>query len=508
MGVNSYLIYEKLNNIIDKKLHACTLNCNIKYVTIYNTQISLKDDAVYIVIDKDNFPENKEDSRHKKCLFVVMGLLDENIKNKTDYEYIAVSEDIGVGKLYESLYDIIDQYNKWEEAMAQALLKGSALNKICNLAVKFFGNPLTVQDDCFKLIGIGETKEISYPYEFREGDSEYLSEIWVQSAMRAEDYVFSKREPFEFNYIQEHSSLLYNIIEDNVFRAQICVDANHRKIVVQDYIRICILSKYVRQYVVNLPRQNTCMQNDLRALLYAYIDGKKSYKEGIESIIERRGWNVNDNYICIAIEKRNNNMDEMNSDFFCSKWEMSFLESVCISNNGYYYIMENITKLEKRNISFDELIGNISSQYSVIMGLSEIFEGFLSFSMYLKQASGAIKIGIRYDKEKRVYKFDEYKLKYIVKYGVSSLPIKTLIPKSLTALIDYDKDNNTDFCKTLICYLKNSMSISDTATQLFIGRSTLKYRIQRIREIMDTDLSDHDEQLYMELILFELGEMI
>jgi sugar diacid utilization regulator len=60
----------------------------------------------------------------------------------------------------------------------------------------------------------------------------------------------------------------------------------------------------------------------------------------------------------------------------------------------------------------------------------------------------------------------------------------------LGALIDYDEAKNTDLVHTLSRYLDNGGHYETTAAALRIHRSTLKYRLARIRELTGLDLSD------------------
>ena len=106
-----------------------------------------------------------------------------------------------------------------------------------------------------------------------------------------------------------------------------------------------------------------------------------------------------------------------------------------------------------------------------------------------------------------VYQFEQIRLRYVLSYGVKSLPLEVLLPKGLKKLIAYDKENHTDYCDTLHCYLKNGDSITETVNQMYMHRSTVKYRMQRIREIMGSELTDGDEVMYLSVMLFYMKEL-
>ena len=69
----------------------------------------------------------------------------------------------------------------------------------------------------------------------------------------------------------------------------------------------------------------------------------------------------------------------------------------------------------------------------------------------------------------------------------------------LQELIDYDQKNETELYKTLKAYLRNERNAVHTAKELFIHRSTLFYRLDRIKELIHIDLDDPSTRLYVNI---------
>ncbi|WP_461177936.1 helix-turn-helix domain-containing protein [Virgibacillus ainsalahensis] len=76
----------------------------------------------------------------------------------------------------------------------------------------------------------------------------------------------------------------------------------------------------------------------------------------------------------------------------------------------------------------------------------------------------------------------------------------------LEKLMDHSKGNNINLFKTLRVYLEQNGSIKKTSDALFIHRSTLLYRIEKIKEILEVDMDDSDIRfnLMMTYKLFDL----
>lgn len=62
-------------------------------------------------------------------------------------------------------------------------------------------------------------------------------------------------------------------------------------------------------------------------------------------------------------------------------------------------------------------------------------------------------------------------------------------------LIEYDKGNNTVLLSTLFAYVENDASLTQTAKALYIHENTLKYRLNRIRSLMNIDPSRLEDQV-------------
>lgn len=72
-----------------------------------------------------------------------------------------------------------------------------------------------------------------------------------------------------------------------------------------------------------------------------------------------------------------------------------------------------------------------------------------------------------------------------------------LCHEKLPRLKEIDAQQHTEYYRTLRVYLEENLNATQTARELYIHRSTLLYRLERIREILDSDLTDPDELLYL-----------
>ena len=77
--------------------------------------------------------------------------------------------------------------------------------------------------------------------------------------------------------------------------------------------------------------------------------------------------------------------------------------------------------------------------------------------------------------------------------------IEAFMNDQLGTLLDYDKRHRSDLLGTLAQYFDSGCNIDQAAAVLSIHRSTLKYRLKRIRELLGQDLNDGSTRLDLHL---------
>jgi sugar diacid utilization regulator len=89
-------------------------------------------------------------------------------------------------------------------------------------------------------------------------------------------------------------------------------------------------------------------------------------------------------------------------------------------------------------------------------------------------------------------------------YGILSnvddfTAVERFVQAQLAPLLEYDAQRNSNLVETLFHYLESGGNYAATSGALIVHRSTLKYRLQRIREIGACDLSDPGTRFNLQL---------
>lgn len=106
----------------------------------------------------------------------------------------------------------------------------------------------------------------------------------------------------------------------------------------------------------------------------------------------------------------------------------------------------------------------------------------------------------------QVFTYEEIEMYHLLIGASENVDIDKFVEKKIGKLCQYDKENGTDYLKTFYYYLSSGGSLVETAKQLFIHRNSVKYRIDRIREIDDIDIENFRERFvyYFCIVYYQL----
>ncbi len=109
----------------------------------------------------------------------------------------------------------------------------------------------------------------------------------------------------------------------------------------------------------------------------------------------------------------------------------------------------------------------------------------------------AIDIGTVLDPALRAYEYDRYGIYHLLMTSNADLDI--LIHPLVRLLIDHDRENRTEYTKTLSEYLNANLRPGVAAQNLCIHKNSLDYRIRRIHEISHPRLEEPERVMAFRL---------
>ncbi|MEW6622494.1 MAG: PucR family transcriptional regulator ligand-binding domain-containing protein [Bacillota bacterium] len=138
---------------------------------------------------------------------------------------------------------------------------------------------------------------------------------------------------------------------------------------------------------------------------------------------------------------------------------------------------------------------------TISIGIGGYCEKITKLAVSYRQAEQALSIGQKVSGGNNIYDYQQMGiLSLLVTFG--SQELKERCRSNLTNLLEYDAANRAELTKTMEVYLDCNENISKTAEKLFVHINTVKYRLERIKEILGKDpFSNGEEKLYYHLSL-------
>lgn len=160
-------------------------------------------------------------------------------------------------------------------------------------------------------------------------------------------------------------------------------------------------------------------------------------------------------------------------------------------NNELVFLFQDINEDK-----VDEIINKVKKycedndfKNQISIGIGNQTKSIRCISRSYKEAKNIIVL----NKKECIEKISKYRDIGIYKllFAISDRDIMhDYIDETIGKIMEYDTYNNTDLSTVLRCYLSYNGSVQYTANELYIHRNTVNYKIRKIEEIIQMDLSE------------------
>lgn len=129
------------------------------------------------------------------------------------------------------------------------------------------------------------------------------------------------------------------------------------------------------------------------------------------------------------------------------------------------------------------------------VGIGRCTPGAQSIGKSYRQACQVLKLQKNVHNDKDVVAYQELGIYKLLMDIENQDVINEYYAETIQKLVEYDKLNQTNYCDVLQCYLEHSGSVKETAEAMFVHRNTINYKINKIEEMLNCDLSELDTRL-------------
>lgn len=205
------------------------------------------------------------------------------------------------------------------------------------------------------------------------------------------------------------------------------------------------------------------------------------------------------NFLQINLRNRDGHIDQNKLRRIGSDISATFPNSYRLIENGDLLVLLYGLREPSHQAEIMEKLRGLIEKHHLRCGISLMFSELENRVYYKRQARIARQIGANIRSAEFLYSADQM-LPEILLCGAAELTgSDVLIVHEVLEIAQYDRENQTNYLETLKVYLSYGKRMSATAKALFIDRSTLKYRLEKIRNLIGMDIDDPAAAMILDL---------
>ena len=453
----------------------------------------------YIYIGKTSTFNGNMDKITNACFVLINDdctILEKYSQNKL--RIIEINENEDILEIYNEVRALFRKdvrYNQIKITLLESFLSGEGLFKIINIASKLIGNPLIVIDLSFKVLASSPIENITDLLWMDNVKKGYCSYEFIAELTKLDTLKIGRKtdRPFEITCpVSPIKKVVFKIQVKGKTIGNILLLECEKQIDFDDYELLMLISEIIskelgkEQFYKNT--RNVLSEEILYDLLENNMENKTIIKERLKSSSL-----VFSTHIFVLVIDISN--FQLKQSVYSRYLSPNLLNLFPMSSSIYYngdIVLINDRDRFVENPDRTEKIKSFLLDNNLKMGISSEFSSIEDCNIYYHQAITALKVGKVLGEETCIYQHEDIQPYNFIYMAKDHILKEDFYNTSIYILKKYDNKNSSELYKTLYIYLKNNHSMTKAAEEMFIHRNTLRYRLEKIVEIIGIDLDEAD----------------
>lgn len=455
-------------------------------------------DEKYIYVGKAS--RLPKDCIGKGAAFILEGgAEDVECLSELDVNYALLEPDMNIYRIHDVLCQCFFQRSS-KDAMSDYLLESlqhsNGLIQILDASAKLLQNPV--------LLGLADRPNFiaARCYDFDdenarltiEGIEVPLELCGIEERKEVQTLLRKNSRPFFYTPSNPRSKrrIFGNLVfGDRVFGNLLVIEEN-RPFTENDLDIAKVICEVLS---IELMRSGNTQLTFLEGLLKMDLDkllGEKPLqRDKMNTLLYLWGWNACSNFYAVNIDVSEQCNDTMNyAEFRRDVFETVHGSKVTRYGNRII-LLANLRTAEAVD-EFRSSLETLMKKYQAACGVSPCFHDLNQLKTYLSKSADALSIGRLIAHDEHVFDYYEYRYYIMLAKAAGGMDLNDVYDSRLEILLEHDSQQQTDYFKTLHEYYKSGRSVPLTAERLFIHKNTLKYRLNRISELLNADLNSEN----------------
>lgn len=474
-----------------KKYGVCKKTLNLPRPLLYDPGMEVTEGALYLAWAEalsQSVPE-------VPCSMICVGRCVPKAWLVSGIPLLHISEAVSIAEVYNRVQQTFDTFDRWDSGMRDELEKevDFDIRKLLLLASDFLHRMINVVDSNLQqLFCVG--------FDIHNGA--YILDLHGSMPMEHNERIKEVcalerviREPYQTALEIEGRAYCQNLYVSDQFCGCISINEESRPFQPWEFPVIehffLYFQKAYFKYLRACGRQENAALSALRKAFAGHVLSDEEQK--LLHLEQEEAWLCFE--LCEHINERT-----LPVDYMYATLSAAFPQKVYAIL--YQEKIVGILRTQRQNPYSPDTLEPFSDmvfRMGYYAGLSNPFSALSALRDYLRQADYALRQIS--DTPQKLYLFCDCALCCVLDMCLTEFPIESLLSQGLQMLLEHDQLKSSEYVRTLDLYLQNEMSVSRTAEALFIHRSSLLKRLDKIYRILGSTLDSPDERLYLRLCI-------
>jgi len=473
----------------------------------YTENTTLIPNKVYIVRTEGLPPLPTE-----KCLFICVGSRPVNLFSDWMGEIFHVADcTVDLISVFNLVQSVFDKINLWETQMQQLLEENADLEEMLRISIPIFNNRITIIDFELRIIAYCEASQINGYKEIRLNKS---FDRVPREKTQMFDQIYAKRIQERKPYIFEENgtdNYCINLYLGEIYMGCCSLMEDARPIHAGDYILFQRFADYICRALrtqSHAPASQFATLNTIFSELLQNLPVSRDDLNHALSLASKNSAELPDRrpyWLCI-VTRSANKTKSLPENYLCASFEKLLPACSAIVHNGMLVAFCQYSKMNIDIDDFSQTLLPFLRDMNFRAGISIPFDEIFKAKSYFLQARTALQFGIETHPEQFYFTFQDYAPTYMLQHSSGEFEPEVIFPPGLVQLIN--RKGGTDYFDTLKHYLDNECNASRTAAEMFLHRSTLIPRLDKIKTYVDLDTAQQRLYLRMCIYIYEMQHQI
>jgi sugar diacid utilization regulator len=403
-----------------------------------------------------------------------------------------------VDELLRHEHTLLHQATSIQQRMAHQVLAGRGGQGIAEVLFSLLLRPVLLVDDNAAVLGQAGAWHRSPAWETLS-NPERLHAAIAALAERAQRRYALGGDPLPLTIGQAQLLLMPVITDDNV-AGWFILDAEATAL---DVSARLILEQATTAAALELDKQATARQVEwrLRASFLDDLLGHDTTSEALDARARRLGWDLSHKRAVMLVSWDSPDLPSQMKrqvaaavERFVRAWRH---QSLVLERETEVLILPHLPEAADHQVAQDilqtlakallEAWPDHLKNVPIVIAIGGLQPSLEEIETSYREARRALVVRRRMGLQHLLVSFDEMRIYSFLERHLGDEEVMALFRHTIGPLVDYDAKRQTDLVRTMEVYFDCNLRLQQAAERLFIHPNSLKYRLQRIRDLLNTD---------------------